>query len=381
MLLYCTLIGAITMLKLNYLVSILLILILLFMNGCCFGNNKFLVSPNRIKGSEINTELLQLKKLRDVKIIGHGGASFSHYPMNVNNQQEPIGNYDRNISNIIDLMSLVFESDSSQKIDAIELDIQVPPVSHILCADAKSADSECSFIMHDTPKWEAFNTNKNTKIFTYMKKNTLRKILNNFVEKKYYEKGKQLYIEIKSPSNECSLPNVNTKKCLVGADEFLKEVKLLTKKYPYIKNIKSWLRVVSFSASSLTHIHKYIGIDMDYSFIAGYHESSFIKKILKRKLSQCKGAVPVFTNEMQDFASYNGWLDSVWFSYKGIEKPNKMFKKMYEKRQIFCKTRKCKKLMFSVASYDIGKKKFKKNIQEFSFPLRSIMVDIDYLKK
>lgn len=352
----------------------------LLISGCgtpsplCLGNPNFFVSPSRIERSQLDTEVDKLRYFRtlemqgdydykSLEIIGHASASFRHYPMNIDKSLSVVGNYDTKAIDVSKLIDVAFYSDD---IDSIEIDVYVAEPSHLLC---KNQDKKnCSFIMHDTPAWEDINNSTTSEAFKYMQRNTLLKVLTHFVKQDYHLKNKRLYLEIKT----CQQPNhENNSSCTADASKrIIDDIQDIIEKNYLGKGKENWLTIVSFSPIALSTAYKTLDKNsqekVDYALIAGYDKKGFCG--IKESLAQCKGPVPQFNENIEKFVLSNTWIDRVWFSTKGIAKPNEMFQNIYNKRR---------DLKFSVSSYDNSEKHFYEIMKQFKLPLASIMIDVD----
>lgn len=160
---------------------VLLIIMSALLNGCCFGNPDCVVSPERIKKPVLSGEIKKLKDIcksqpgscnsADLRIIGHGAGSFRHYAMDVTYDGGIEGNnrllHIEKAENVNDLMDQVF---ANKDINAIEIDVHVPLLSHPLCDDVGKGN--CAFVMHNKPKWDVLDT-PDSEAYEYMKKKYL----------------------------------------------------------------------------------------------------------------------------------------------------------------------------------------------------------------
>lgn len=372
------------------------VIIVSILSACCFGNPDWAVSPNRInidKG-ELSDEIKKIHDLCDsmpgncisnkLEIVGHGAASFRYYPMGIDKDGKVKGNSwsvfkNAKAKNVVDLMDIAFRD---HNIEAIEIDVQLPKTSHPLC---KIADKQnCAFVMHNTPDWKMIS-NENIDSFRYFQNNTLNIVLSHFMNQNYHTEGKRVYLELKS-SLDCTSPDQERIECTDDAFRVANIVKQILSKTNSSESTKNWLIITSFSATALSALREKLEEQfknqVDYALIAGYDTKGFLG--IKSCLAQCKGPVPQFTKEMQDFASLTPWLNKLWFSTKGISNPIKIFDGVVSKRSKLCKLRNnesCEKLLFCVANYDQSENKFREIMnnsdEPFTHPLVSIMIDID----
>lgn len=368
----------------------LLLLATAVLSGCCFGNPDCFVSPNRTEHYQLQETRTRLKafcsQLEDcqpckLQVIGHGAASFRHYPMDVSWSGLPVSNNKtwhstslaKNVTHLIDAAF------SDGFIDAVEIDAQLPSSCHPLCEGVDKTD--CAFIMHNEPKWSRLTEKRSPEAFSYMRKNTVKAVLNHFVDRQYPAQGKHLYLEIKG-SRECAHADNRSTECTAAGTRIAGIIKSVFENRQLQPTEQNWLTVTSFSASALTAVHDelakhHLQEGIDYALIAGYDRPLLG---IKARLAQCKGPVPQFDKDMQKFVVTTPWLNQVWFSTKGISKPEEVFALLVQQRsEFFAKNPEMKHhdLTFNVSYYDRKKEAFKKAMQDFSLPLASVMIDVD----
>ena len=358
----------------SFLVSILI--------GCA-SKPDWAVSPGRVNHYELKDEVEKLNTFwkslpnpkkyprKKLEIIGHGVGSYRHYPMRVNEKDFPEGNKAK-AKNITYLMDTAF---SSEHINAIELDALPPSTSHELCKGERSTQHSCSFIMHDEPDWTLINNDSTPKSLKYMQNNSVSAALNYFVERGYHKKDKLMYLELKCNGSE--------EKCSDDAVRVANDIKKFVSENQVAKNKRNWLTIISFSPTALkalrcelenTQLHNKV----DYALIAGYDKAGLLWH--KKILAQAKGKVPKFDEKVKKFVVTTTWLNRVWFSTRGIANSGSVFKDIDVKRDAYCKKNACKKLMYSVSSYDKSWKNFQKKLggdKPFISNLVSIMIDVD----
>lgn len=369
---------------------ILLPVVCLLLGSCSLLPDK-IVSPGRILRDNLSNGLLPLyetcNKIKscqvdELEIIGHGAGSYRYYPMDIHKDGYIHGNQ-WNLkcqAKAKDINPLIDQTFATKEIRSVEIDIQAPPADHILCKNGQ----DCLFIMHNKPDWDTITSLKHP-VVNYLQRNTLGKTLRHFINKGYYKK-QRLYLEIKS-SFGCNAPNRKDSKCKDAGLRIASEIKaaLAEVKNKTRKQDPNWLTMISFSATALQSFRQGLPKDLqdsvNYTLIAGVHPFS-----LKWFFGQAKGSVPLFTDELQQFATTTPWLDYVWFSPQGISKFSTLFHDLTIKRQQECKERgrQCHELRFNVSTYALKQKTFYKAMTEIDPPftqiLTSMMIDVDDVK-
>lgn len=351
----------------------------LTLSSCCLGNPTPFVSPGRVSPDHLNDEIMKLKSFckklpnnicdkNNLEIIGHGAGSFRHYPMDITQKGKIVGNDGAKVHNFVELMKNAFDEHT---LTAIEIDAQLPPqINHELHTDS---NPNTSFVMHNTPNWNKLTQKNQPVAFDYLRKNSLPIVLKEFISKGYHHKDKKIYLELKV-ANECAHPGNTSHQCTDAPNRVAKDIQTILKLPD--ANSHQWLTVISFSASALETLREKLGEQyqnkIDYALIAGYDKDGPFS--MKAKLAQCKGDVPKFDQTMKTFVATHQWISYLWFSTKGISDPVKEFKSLVKMRQ---RIHPNIPLKFNVSSYDRSWNGFKKRIQEFPYPLVSIMIDID----
>lgn len=339
----------------------------------CLGNPDIIVSPNRIPKTPNAAFEKKVKKLKHFtlcqkpsgcEIIGHGAGSFRHYAMQMNRDGTIEGNnklfYKYKVVNVTELIKNAFQI---QNIDAVEIDVHVPPKS--IAKQMCYPKNECAFVMHNRPIWEVLHQGSiSPNAYEYLQQNRLESILSDFFHESYT--NKKIYIELKAPHN-CMLPDIDETSCKREPKIIANIINKISKE----NEVAEHLAVASFSATYLqTFYHSVdqkVRHSIEYVLIAGYKD-----KGIKRCFADCKGAVPPFSCSMQNFIVDTQWLNTVWFSTKAIDDPKAAFEYIVAARE----KKGYKKLSFSVSHYD------KRDVLEILlknsfFTLKSIMIDID----
>lgn len=367
---------------------VILSVLVSLLSGCGQTKPDWVVSPGRVNDYELKKEIKKFQLLREklpnsnkkLKIIGHGAGSYRHYPMAINDNDFLMGNKAKakHITHLID------DSFEFNNIDAVEIDAQLPPLSHELCSKKDSSDKSCSFAIHDTPDWSLVSNSRVPNSIKFLRKNTVRAVLNHFVERTYHEQGKQVYLEVKCTDKV----DPNVMECITAGKRVAEDIKDIIKNN-VLEGKKNWLTIISFFPDALgafrSELEKIqLHNKVDYGLIAGHDTKGLIGWLgLKEKWAQAKGRVPEFVDRIKNFAIEKYWLNQVWFSTRGISGSSSVFKKIDLERRHKCKDDNqevCKALEYNVSSYDRGWTSFEEDLtgdEKFSGNLVSIMIDVD----
>jgi hypothetical protein len=173
--------------------------------------------------------------------IGHQAGDFERYP------KDP-GKISMDTVDILELMKNSFED---YCLDGIEIDIQI---DHKNIIDENLKDV---YVVHNE-----LETQLAPFAIDYFKRNTLRKVIRGFVDSKYHERGKHIYIEIKC--NDSERLNNRDNEAISGALDIIDDV------------------VKGFSASETQKIFRHIGF------------ASFNHRALERIAGSAKGRHNLF---------------------------------------------------------------------------------------
>lgn len=362
---------------------VVIILTILYLCPACSS----IYSPSKIPDYALTTELYERKQFHlrssaqqnhKPSVIGHGAGDFRYYPMNLSVSQRGVtkgvrgNNWPTKTAWARPVSELIEKAYESYQLDGVEIDVQIPPAGHPLCV---GLDNKCAFVMHDEPNWSAITPN--TEAFNYMRQNSLGAVLNDYISQKYIDKA--LYLEVKASKPCQSLPPLDSHDCLRAPQMIYAVIE------PFITSNsnqqKGWLRFVSFSPGSLQALQT-LSLQLDnetreqlnFALIAGYRkDSSWIMNLLRKNLSQMKGPVPEFSDDVIHFAAHSEWLDMLWFSPKGADYPDEMIRLVDEKRN----QANLPPLQYSVSIYDTDKASFEQKMKSFPVELESILIDID----
>jgi glycerophosphoryl diester phosphodiesterase len=336
--------------------------------GCSIKDD--FVSPSRVAIENIDTYKKEKKDFigtQDLIIIGHQAGSYYNYPMKIENNEVVGNDGKRAVFNVNDLIDRAFDD---FELDGVEVDIVAPPKKHPLCLDGEW----CGFVVHDVPTKDAWNEVaklKNSRAYYYLQNNTLKNVLESFIAKGHH-KNKRLYLEVKVPSLECMLDHKDNKNnCFDSAYSVVNQIQKLYEDNKQLAAVSNdWLYVVSFSPNALKIIKNQLKNDkLKYGLILGYDTKDLLgKTCIKGYLAQTKGPVPEIDDNIINFINNNQkFIDTIWFSVKGISEPDKLFKKF-----------KNKKLHYSVSTYDVKEKKLQKRLCGVDLSsIESIMIDVD----
>ena len=356
-----------------------------------------LISPSRMLEDNLQQDIADRKvffKKPELSVIGHGAAAFRDYPMNIVKVRGRAAAVRSNnwllqaayASAVKDSLERAF---NRYQLDAVEIDIQLPPADHSLC---KATGDDCAFIMHDTPQWEAIQ--KDDVAYDYLLKNRLSQVLEAFVNAGFHH-DKTLYLELKTsaacqvirPEAELQCDSVASRVRKVIqpylVPRYVAQTKIAQPEVTDIERKRPWLQIVSFSPSAMASLYaqlpesqrQYVG----FSLVAGFTEdASWPMSLLRARLSQLKGPVPVFDEQIQDFVAANVWIERVWFSPKGMSEPVTIMRNLQQRR---LEQDALSPLGFSVSVYDTSLASFEKKMAGFDDNLLSFMVDVDRASK
>ncbi|MDO8341899.1 MAG: hypothetical protein Q7T48_01745 [Cellvibrio sp.] len=368
-------------------------LLVVTLSGCAN-----LVSPSRFHESSLAFAIWDVKQFhlrnvvdtKELEVIGHGAGSFRHYPMNVrlgNGVLLDVRGNDwmtqaaevKPVTDLIDKAFLFYQ------LDALEIDVQIPPADHPLC---KGLAEVCAFVMHDTPLWS--DISEGDRAYQYLRQNTLDSVL-NYVTSKGYHHNHAIYLDLKATKNCQSVSVENPAACT----DYPQRLVPLLKKYLAMHSAKTaalegdveyrWLRLVSFAPMLLRTLYDALA-DMDLNTNKPYRDATSFGVIagfandgefpFKACLAQSKGPVPEFDSAMKQYVASELWIDRLWFSTRGFENPVKHMSEVSAMRSALPNTS-AKPLVFSVSVYDASRASYQSKLQGFNLPLVSIMVDVD----
>ena len=345
--------------------SVLLIMLTFSLQSCMTVKYN-LVSPGRInsnsfleakeKFTKISNEISTIQN-SEVEVIAHGAGSWRYYPMGISRKGIVYGNgFNNKRTKAVDIIEIV---DSTLTIDpriSIELDVHYAPVN-------SGFSTTKGFIIHDQPKWEEkYISSKHSR--KYLNENTLIKFLKHFTEKKYHLKS-NVYIEIKV-KKECDVENASDS-CTLQYQKLVNEVEYFAANYKRV-NTTNWLNITSFRRK----LKKDLKTSFDYVLIVGYTGGK-----IKGGLAQTKGYVPKYDSSIINFATNAKWLNSIWFSVRGIKNFKEEFNTLIDKRHLKYPD---SPLSFSYATYEKKSKKLLKTLKTdilLKGKIRSFMIDID----
>lgn len=356
--------------------------LLLLTSSCVKILNEQIVSPGRVQSLDSLklhnlafakvSETLSIDPPKTYEIIGHGASSWRYYPMGINRAGIVYGNglkYKKTqADSIIDLIDKSIAIDPTM---SIELDAHYPPDWHPLRIDYPT---DGAIILHDIPNWNKERT-ESKKAIDYFHNNTLKKAVDHFVAKDYFQKSK-LYVEIKT-TKDCYDGRKQNDFCQSSCRKLAVELK------GYARDVvrpsgENWLCVSSFSPLALSTFRNSLPEDIrdhiDYVLIVGY-TGSFIKAML----AQSKGYVPRYDKAIDSFLVNTQWVDVVWFSGQGIKDFNTALNKLRADRIIAHPD--WEELEFSFSTYQ---KKLPKMVKlmtkepHLKVKIRSFMLDLDF---
>lgn len=357
-----------------------------------------LVSPSRFHENELASALWDVKQFhsrdavdsKKLEVIGHGAGSFRHYPMNVRlGDGELLGvrgndwmTHAAEAKPVTDLIDKAFQF---YQLDALEIDVQIPPKDHPLC---KGLADRCVFVMHDTPLWS--DITEGDKAYQYLRENTLDSVLNH-VTRKGYHHNHAIYLDLKA-TKECQSVSIENP---ITCTEYPLRLVPLLKKYLVIHGSSTtesevdvnhrWLRLVSFAPTLLHTLYdalkntdpntgKPYRDATSFGVIAGFSNDGEFP--FKAHLAQAKGPIPEFGPAMKRYIAKELWIDRLWFSARAFKDPLKHMREIAAMRSALNNSDE-DSLIFSVSVYDERQSNYQKKLQDFDLSLASIMIDID----
>ncbi|WP_196893142.1 PI-PLC domain-containing protein [Aureivirga marina] len=336
-----------------------------------------LFSPGRVLFQNLNSYTKDFKqliskinkdKLQEVEVITHGVGSWRFYPMGINKDEIVYGNgfefQKTPAKNINDLIDEVLKKNPTI---SFEIDVQYPPENHEI---RKKFPLNYGCVIHDIPNWEKIKVT--SKATQYLQRNSIKNVLNHFVNCKYYQKSK-LHIEIKV-TEECY--GNQTVNCELICRDLAKDLLEFIEKYKRASN-ENWIWITSFSPKALKIFRKNLPENLrnsiEYSLILGY-QGGFIKS----KLAQLKGFVPAFDEKIKLEILEMDWLNCIWFSIQGIPNFKEEFIILNQKRKE--RNPNIPNLEFNFSTYQFRKEKLFLMLLKhgkYPFNFRSFLIDID----
>ncbi|UTA47126.1 hypothetical protein L1F30_13265 [Simiduia sp. 21SJ11W-1] len=365
-------------------------ILLALLTGCAN-----LVSPARIHERDLASRLFDIQQFHaghpevhaPLEVVGHGAGAFRQYPMNVFESESTVqvrGNHwPLKAAYALPVEQLIDKSFRFYQIDAVEIDVQVPPENHPLC---RALGDTCAVVMHDTPDWDAIAPG--SPAYQYLLENSLVNILDFVVQQGFHEKH-IIYLDLKSP-RKCQLTDYANDSCKRYPDLLLpilkKYVAIERHKAPTATGGASWLRLVSFSPGLLRYLHqrfeghtpsgKALRDATSFGFIAGYSGKGFLG--LKPLLAQAKGPVPELSTAMSETIAAAPYIDRIWFSVRGLESPAEEINRLASLRTVALKNNSAlKPFAFSVATYDVSWQDYQSGLSALKPALTSFMIDVD----
>ncbi len=333
------------------------------------------VSPGRInpedfsKSKELfvrtSNEITSVQN-KEIEIIAHGAGSWRYYPMGINENGVVYGNgFDNKRTEAVNINEIVDSTLINNPEVSIELDVHYSP-KNLGFLTSKG------YIIHDKPKWNE-EYMKSQKVKTYLNKNTLVNFLNHFTKNNYFLRS-NVHVEIKV-LKECDSESA-LEKCVFQYKKLTEELKNFATKYKR-EDQSNWLSITSFSTHALSSIRRELKKTntqklFNYVLIAGYTGGK-----IKGSLAQLKGYVPKFDKRVKDFASNTKWLNTLWFSVRGVKDFKNEFNSINNIRiQKFPDS----PLSYSYATYEKRQKSLTKALKKgglLNASIKSFMVDID----
>ena len=355
---------------------LLLILLLTTLQSCMVFKYNF-VSPGRIKPKEYNEYKKKFKRIsneissvkdREIEVIAHGAGSWRYYPMGISKNGTIYGNgFNNKRTKALNINEIIDSTLIKNPEVSIELDVHYAPEN-----SGFTLNKDKGYIIHDRPKWDK-EYMKSENVKKYLNENTLVNFLNHFTKNNYFLKS-NVYIEIKV-CKECDSESA-PESCTFQYKKLAKELRNFAIEYKR-KDQSNWLNITSFSPSALQSFRNEVKSTntqelYDYVLITGYTGGK-----IKKYFAQTKGYVPKFDKRVKDFASNTEWLNTIWFSVRGIKGFKNEFNSINNIRnQKFPDF----PLSYSYATYEKKQKSLIKALKKgkpLKANIRSFMIDID----
>ncbi|MBW1912628.1 MAG: hypothetical protein JRI43_05580 [Deltaproteobacteria bacterium] len=228
-------------------------------------------------------QCLGIGEKEDLLKFGHQAGSYEQYP------KDP----EKTGTDTLDISKLMKQSFDDYSLDGIEIDIQIDQENRV------GEGIKDIYVVHDK-----LENDLKSYAIEYLKRNTLKKVLRDFIEAKYYENNKHIYIEIKCDDSE----RLDTcdERVIAGT---LDVIDGLVKEYSHedAEEICDHLAFASFNYRALEKIDKLSKHRYDLFFIAAsnrtlgwiatktiYRHFNYLGKMLKKTLSESNIITGVF---------------------------------------------------------------------------------------
>ena len=234
----------------------------------------------------------------DLLKIGHQAGSYKRYPKD----PEKIG------TDTFDISKLMKQSFEDLSLDGIEIDIQIDQ-ENVVHESIKEI-----YVVHDK-----LENGLDSYAIGYLKRNTLEKVLRNFIDAKYHENNRHIYIEIKCDDSEQL--DTRDETLITGALNIIDKL-MKNRSHEEAEEICDHLAFASFNYRALERIGELSKGRYDLFFIAAsnrtlgwiasktiYRQFNYLGKRLKKILSESKMITGVFFDpcSIDDFGSvFNG---------------------------------------------------------------------------
>ncbi|MFC1585207.1 hypothetical protein ACFL5V_06655 [Fibrobacterota bacterium] len=278
--------------------------------------------PSRHKGEIAGSSAIsQIASYRDLfgldanlKMIGHEAGNYEQYPHSWKDIESP----DRHISDVRDLMDEAF---NGRGLDGIELDFQMYGNEVYITHDPLDGMDEIHAASRE-----------------YFSKNSLARIIEHFIRRKYHQQNKSIYFEIKCLNDKTLAPN---------------EIKKIKAALAVIENaveacdIKRCFCFISFTYQALKTISD-LTSNHDLFLIAGTN-----RRIRGKVASFFLNYLNYLNQDYIELLKSDGILAGIWFDPYAVSNFSRLFNGINRARK--------KKLDMYVSTYMLSKHAFSRS--------------------
>ncbi len=307
------------------------LLILVVLVGCSSKGAIFYSPDTRDDIDGYITETLELVNSTgdSLEVVFHRAGSIQEYAKNVN---EHGFRYDRSPSSVKDVTVLMDRSFNQLEADGIEIDAQT--------IDGNQTNKNV-YIVHDKID------EKNLALMseTYLKNNTLTKVLRHFIKREYFDSqkyrpsGKYIYIELKIPKKRLHLYHspLNSKQKLY-IEQIIDELQNTIEYAAGNSNmvaaaIRRHIGFASFNIYALEYANRYsIKQQQDgyrFHFIAGTNRGliGYLANVF------FSTAINYLDDNLKQRVRSHSWLTGIWFDPAGISRIAETFNEINNQRE------------------------------------------------
>jgi len=249
--------------------------------------------------------------------VGHRAGNYRKYPV-FPDEIPPGANSINDEMPKINITESMVESFENINLDAIEVDVQSGP----------GDDNDSIYIVHERIPRDIFK--KDLFLRNYLKNNTLEKLLNRYIQSKYYMNNKHLYIEIKC-LDAYKLDGYE-EKVISRTLEIIDSVISLQNRKEDSSKIKKHISFISSNYLALKLIKRRVGQSHKLYLIAG--SNSFWNKIGNITCDEFN-SIDDF-DEIDDLRSMiysKDIIDGIYFDPKFVNNYSSVFHKINQRRK------------------------------------------------